>query len=66
MTIIFNQTAINFDGNTLIDLLKRTGQDKSEAIVITVNRKIIPEKNWKSHRLEELDVVHTILPIYGG
>jgi sulfur carrier protein len=66
MRLKINDKEIEFNGNTLTELLNMHGFGDRIGIAIAVNEIVIPRPEWQFHVLGEGDDILIISPAQGG
>jgi len=66
MIIKINDIETNFNGYTLLDLVKRTDLEEKAGIAVAVNETVIKRDEWITCILNPNDSVIIITPVQGG
>ena len=67
MVLWINKTAQEHEAPlSLLDLLQQLQQAKQTGIAVAVNNRVIPQKNWSAHALNDQDSITIITATQGG
>ncbi len=66
MLIRINNREVEFNGNTIQDLIREDGLMEKRGIAIAVNDTVVPRNEWNSYEISENDAIIIIRPAQGG
>ncbi|MBU2514238.1 sulfur carrier protein ThiS [bacterium] len=66
MKIEVNREIIQFNGDTISDLIKEQGKNGNSGLVVVVNGTIVLKNQWDIYKLKEADSIFIIIPAEGG